>query len=108
MINGYFLFVLATVLGFFLLDFVGRLLNLSALKPELPAEFQDVFDSAEYSKSQDYTREGTRFSLIEDTCSLIVFLVFWCALELQMLMRLPHDDDRCHHLRQLLHRNQCD
>ena len=77
MINGYFIFVLATVLGFFALDFVSRMLNLSALKPELPSAFSDVFDASEYSKSQDYTREGTRFGLIEDTISLIIFLIFW-------------------------------
>lgn len=77
MVNGYFVFVLATVLGFFLLDFVSRLMNLSALKPELPGEFSDVFDASEYSKSQDYTREGTRFGLFEDTISLGIFLAFW-------------------------------
>jgi STE24 endopeptidase len=52
-------------------------MNLSALMPELPGEFSDIFDASEYSKSQDYTREGTRFGLIEDTVSLIVFLAFW-------------------------------
>lgn len=77
MVNGYFIFVLITVIGFFLLDFVSRMLNLSALKPELPGEFSDVFDAQEYSKSQDYTRVGTRFGLIEDTFSLVVFLAFW-------------------------------
>ena len=77
MVNGYFIFVLVTVLGFFLLDVVSRMLNLSALKPELPNQFADVFDAGEYAKSQDYTREGTRFGLIEDTFSLIVFLAFW-------------------------------
>ncbi len=77
MVNGYFIFVLVTVLGFFLLDVVSRMLNLSALKPELPNQFADVFDADEYAKSQDYTREGTRFGLIEDTFSLAVFLAFW-------------------------------
>ena len=77
MINGYFIFVLVTVIGFFLLDFVSRMLNLGALKPNLPAEFSDVFDAAEYSKSQEYTRVGTRFSLVEDTVSLAIFLAFW-------------------------------
>lgn len=77
MVNGYFIFVLVTVLGFFLLDLVSRLLNLSALKPELPTEFADVFDADEYRKSQDYTREGTRSGIIEDGISLAIFLVFW-------------------------------
>ena len=79
MVNGYFIFVLATVLGFFLLDLVGRLLNLSALKPELPSAFADVFDADEYRKSQDYTREGTRSGIIEDSISLVIFLIFWFA-----------------------------
>ena len=77
MINGYFLFVLVTVVGFYLLDVWSRLLNLGALKPELPAEFADVFDAEEYAKSQDYTRVGTRFGIVDDTFSLIVFLAFW-------------------------------
>lgn len=77
MINGYFIFVVVTVIGFYLLDVVSRSLNLSALKPQLPAEFSDVFDADEYAKSQDYTRVGTRFSIVEDTVSLIVFLAFW-------------------------------
>jgi len=77
MINEYFIFVLATVLGFFLLDFVSRIMNLGSLKPELPTAFADVFDRAEYSKSQDYTRERTRFGLLEDTVSLLIFLAFW-------------------------------
>ena len=76
-VNGYFIFVLVTVVGFFLLDFFSRMMNLGALKPELPSAFADVFDAAEYSKSQDYTREGTRFGLIEDTVSLLIFLAFW-------------------------------
>lgn len=77
MINGYFIFVLVTVVGFFLLDVFSRMLNLSYLKPELPAEFADVFDADEYSRSQDYTRAGTRFSMIEDTYGLVIFLAFW-------------------------------
>ena len=77
MINGYFIFVLVTVVGFFLLDFFSRMMNLGALKPELPTEFSDVFDADEYRKSQDYTREGTRFGLLEDTVQLVIFLAFW-------------------------------
>ncbi len=77
MVNGYFIFVAVTVIGFYLLDAGSRLLNLSALKPELPRPFADVFDPAEYAKTQDYTRIGTRFGILRDTISLIVFLAFW-------------------------------
>lgn len=77
MYNGYFWFALVTVIGFFVLEVFSKLLNLSALAPELPGEFKDVFDADEYSKSQEYTRFGTRFGLIESGFSLIVFLAFW-------------------------------
>ncbi|MEL6965527.1 MAG: M48 family metallopeptidase [Pseudomonadota bacterium] len=77
MINGYFIFVLATVLGFFLLDVVSRIMNLGSLKPELPAAFADVFDESAYAKSQDYTRDRTRFGLLDDTASLVILLAFW-------------------------------
>ena len=77
MINAYFIVVAATVIGFYLLDMCGRALNLSALKPQLPEEFSDTFDVEEYAKSQEYTREGAKFGLLEDTFSLIVFLAFW-------------------------------
>lgn len=77
MINGYFIFVLVTVVGFYLLDVGSRLLNLRALRSELPSDFADVFDADEYAKSQDYTRVGTRFGLLQDTISLAIFLAFW-------------------------------
>ncbi len=76
-VNGYFVFVLATIVVFYLLDQCGRWLNLTALQPELPQPFEDIFDAQAYAKSQDYTRVGTRFSMLEDTVSLIVFLAFW-------------------------------
>ncbi len=76
-VNGYFVFVLVTVLAFYLLDQCGRWLNLTALQPELPRSFEDIFDAGEYARSQDYTRVGTRFSMLEDTFSLVVFLAFW-------------------------------
>ena len=76
-VNGYFLFVLATVVGFHVLDLVSSWLNLSALRDELPGEFADVYDQEKYAESQRYTRETTRFRLIKSTLLLVVFLVFW-------------------------------
>lgn len=77
MLNGYFYFVAAMVIGFYFLDVVSRLLNLTALKDELPAEFADVYDEEKYADSQRYTRETTRFRLIKSTYSLTIFLAFW-------------------------------
>lgn len=59
------------------LDFIATLLNLGSLKPELPEEFADVFDSEKYSKSQEYTRANSKFSIISSIASLTILLVFW-------------------------------
>lgn len=59
------------------LDFVATLLNLKALSPELPPEFSDVFDSERYARSQAYTRESSRFGIIESLVSLFTLFVFW-------------------------------
>jgi STE24 endopeptidase len=77
MLNSYFFFALFAVVGIYLLDLSGRFLNLSALRPELPDEFSDVYDAEEYARSQEYTREGTRFAIVEDSFDVIVFLAFW-------------------------------
>ena len=76
-VNGYFLFIAITVIGFYMLDIVSSMLNLKALKPELPAEFDDVYDAEKYAYSQAYTRETTRFGFLESTVSLVIFLAFW-------------------------------
>lgn len=77
MLNGYLFFVLFAVVGIYFLDLCGRYFNLSALKPNLPDEFSDVYDAEEYARSQQYTREGTRFAIIEDSFDIVVLLVFW-------------------------------
>ena len=76
-VNGYFLFIAITVIRFYMLDIVSSMLNLKALKPELPAEFDDVYDAEKYAYSQAYTRETTRFGFLESTVSLVIFLAFW-------------------------------
>lgn len=76
-VNGYFIFLAATVIGFYLLDLISNLLNLRALEPKLPPLFADTYDAEKYAASQAYTRETTRFGLFESTFSLVVFLAFW-------------------------------
>ena len=90
-INGYFLFIAITVIASFLLGVFSNLLNLKALKPELPSEFDDVFDGEKYAQSQAYTRETTKFGLLESAFSLVVFLLFWWLGGFQWLDRLVRD-----------------
>ena len=75
--NIFFVIILVTIVGRFLLDIVSRWLNLKSLQPQPPPGFRDLYDPEAYARSQEYTRANTRFHFVESTFSLIVFLVFW-------------------------------
>jgi STE24 endopeptidase len=77
--NAYGAIVLAALVAKFALDVAADLLNLRALRPELPAEFQDVYDPERYRRAQEYTRTRTRFGLVPATVDLAVLLAFWFA-----------------------------
>ncbi|MFH0783285.1 MAG: M48 family metallopeptidase [Pseudomonadota bacterium] len=79
MINGYLILILTILLLNYLLELAVALLNLRSLRPELPAEFIGVYDTGQYSRSQEYTRTTTRFSLFQSTISLVLTLVFILA-----------------------------
>ena len=72
--NPYFWIILVAVIGIFLLDLVSEWFNLKALKPDLPGEFSNVFDSEKYLQSQSYTRITTRFGFVESSYGLGLFL----------------------------------
>ncbi|MFW5960736.1 MAG: M48 family metallopeptidase, partial [Chitinivibrionales bacterium] len=74
---NYFFYIIIGILLFgFILELLTSLLNLKALDPEIPEEFRDTFDPERYRKSQDYTRENTRFSLIESSTGLLALILF--------------------------------
>ena len=75
--NIYAVIILVTILIGFILNIITDLLNLEALRNELPEEFKDVYDAEKYSKSQEYTRTNTKFGFITTTFGLIVTLIFW-------------------------------
>jgi len=77
--NIYAIVILTTLLFSYALNVITEILNLSALRDELPPEFKDVFDPEAYKKSQDYTRATTRFGLLTSTFGLLLTLVFWFA-----------------------------
>ena len=70
-------FVLSTLLGYYLLDSIAKLLNLRSLQTQVPGEFLDVYDANRYRKSQEYTRSNTWFELLVSTVELVALLVFW-------------------------------
>ncbi|MCS3643350.1 M48 family metallopeptidase [Salinibacter ruber] len=77
--NTYAALILAALLAEYVLNLGSDLLNLRHLQPELPAEFRDTFDEAEYERAQAYTRTTIRFGLVSSTFGLAVLLVFWFA-----------------------------
>lgn len=77
--NSWFVILLCSVTGLFLLEMVSVIMNMRHLRQPLPAEFADVFDAATFEKSQAYSRESSRFGLIAGAVRLVVFLGFWLA-----------------------------
>lgn len=74
------MFALALTFILFLLwklDFIVTILNLKALRPEVPSEFAGVYDEEKYAKSQRYTAESARFEILTSALSLGVLLGFW-------------------------------
>jgi len=77
--NIYGIVILATILFGFVIGIVAELLNLKALRDDVPPEFKDVYDEADYKKSQQYTRVKTRFGFITSTFGIVLTLTFWFA-----------------------------
>jgi STE24 endopeptidase len=70
-------FVLSTLVGYFLLDSLAKLLNLRSLQTRVPNEFLDVYDADRYRRSQEYTRLNTWFDLVVSAIDLAALLAFW-------------------------------
>ncbi|ETX00275.1 MAG: hypothetical protein ETSY1_11820, partial [Candidatus Entotheonella factor] len=83
--NLYAIVILITLLVGYLLNLVADLLNLRALKDDVPAELDGLYDREAYRSSQIYTRVRTRFGWLSGTCMLAVTLVFWFAGGFQAL-----------------------
>jgi len=77
--NIYAIIILATIIVSFLIGIITELLNLRALRDELPEEFADTYDAEAYKNSQEYTRVRTKFGFITSAFGLALTLVFWFA-----------------------------
>jgi STE24 endopeptidase len=86
--NIYAVVILTALVFSFLMDLITEILNLKALRDELPEEFAGIYDADAYRRSQEYTRVKTRFGLLTSTFGIIVNLVFWFAGGFQYLDRI--------------------
>lgn len=77
--NPYAIAILAGLLLNFAVNAAADLLNLRALRTGLPAEMKGAWDGQAYRRSQDYTREGTKFGLVRQAFDLSALLIFWFA-----------------------------
>lgn len=77
--NSWLLFLLTVIAVGYILELSVSLLNLRNLSPELPHEFNDVWDQQKYKHSQEYTRQNTRFAILQNTIATSITLVFLLA-----------------------------
>jgi len=77
--NMWLIFILFILIFSFSLEAVVSLLNLKSLTPTLPPEFENIYDSNEYSQSQQYAETSIKFGLFESSFSTgitVLFLLF--------------------------------
>jgi STE24 endopeptidase len=77
--NTYAIVALASIMLSYALESIAEVLNLRALRNELPEEFAGVYDADAYRKSQEYTRAQTRFGFVTSTFEIAVTIAFWFA-----------------------------
>ncbi|NND51205.1 MAG: M48 family metallopeptidase, partial [Flavobacteriaceae bacterium] len=71
-----FYIIIAILVINFIVDKILDALNAKHYKDKLPLELQDVYDEAEYKKSQAYKSTNYRFRIITSSFSLILTLAF--------------------------------
>lgn len=75
-VNGYFCFVIGLMVLSYLLEVVSDTLNARSLRPELPEEFQGIYDASKYRTALDYQRENIRFDTARKTIGLVLTVGF--------------------------------
>ncbi|MBC8478100.1 MAG: M48 family metallopeptidase [Candidatus Delongbacteria bacterium] len=74
--NMYLVIILAALAGEWLLNSLARYLNLRALDPRLPHEFEGECDTDKYRVAQEYTRTNTRFKQVVATIQVVIMAGF--------------------------------
>jgi STE24 endopeptidase len=74
--NFWLLLILSILFITYIIDSTVSFLNIKALNPTLPKEFETIYNDQEYKKSQNYTRAGTSLSLVESSISILLTVLF--------------------------------
>ncbi len=75
--NPFLVIILIAILLEFVINLVANLLNLKALKLEVPAALNGIYKPDEYRNSQQYTSTVTRFAFVTSSFRLALLLAFW-------------------------------
>lgn len=75
--NVFFITILVALVLEFLLELSANLLNLRALRLELPPTLQEIYKAEDYRKSQEYIRATTSLGLVNSAFTLFLLLAFW-------------------------------
>lgn len=89
--NIYALVIVVTLLVDYSLKLLADVLNLRALRTDLPADVAGLYDAEAYRTSQAYTRARTRLGWCSATWMLAVTLGFWFSGGFQALDQLVRD-----------------
>ena len=77
--NLYLIIIVLALVIEFLIRSCVRYLNLTAMAPDLPREFDGFYQPQEYQKSQRYTQAKTKLSYVSSSISLLVILALILA-----------------------------
>jgi len=75
--NPFLVIILFAILLDFVVNLVANILNLKALKLEVPDLLKGIYKPDEYRNSQQYTRSVTRFAFVTSSFRLAMLLAFW-------------------------------
>ena len=75
--NIFFYIVIIALFLKFLIDIIAKILNLKALRTDLPLGLEGIYKPDEYRKSQEYTQSLTRFGFVVSSFSLLLILLVW-------------------------------
>ncbi len=77
--NLIFWIILIALIVEFLIGTVSTVLNMRSLSSTPPRGLEDIYESAGYERSQEYTLANAKFGLIFSTIKLPLGLIFWFA-----------------------------
>lgn len=75
--NIFAIIIFVAIILEFALSLIGNLLNLKALKAELPPALKGLYKAEDYRKSQEYIKVTTRLGLVRSSFVLLLLLAFW-------------------------------